>query len=192
MCKARFGTWGAQGLGLKLPKGFQWQLEWNPNDSHNIRGLMSFDLCLLPWPHLPFSTSLLCSWHSALFKTHWAFFYPRAFAYALPLPRMPLLQISVWTTPYPSVTTQISRPQWGFPCHLTSRNHHLCPNILFVFLHPTHHHVKSPYLLFVHLLIIFGHAPPHFNNITSQIKVGTSLLILSTTLSSVPRRVPGS
>lgn len=31
------------------------------------------------------------------------FFYPRAFAYALYLPRMPLLQISVWMTPYPSV-----------------------------------------------------------------------------------------
>lgn len=69
-------------------------------------------------------------------KIHWVYSCPRAFAYAVlpcPYPRslygwFLILQLSA----------QISHPQWDSPCHLMSRNHHLCSNILSVWFSSSH------------------------------------------------------
>ena len=62
---------------------------------------------------------------------------------------------------------------------------------LFDFLHLTGHHVNSTSLSSVHLLIVIDHTSTS-NSIIPSARVGTSLLVLSTALSVVPRTVPDS
>ena len=62
---------------------------------------------------------------------------------------------------------------------------------LFDFLHLGCHHVNSTSWSSVHRLIVINHTSIP-NSIISPARVGTSLLVLSTALSVVPRTVPGS
>ena len=61
---------------------------------------------------------------------------------------------------------------------------------LFDFLHLGCHHVNSTSFSSVHLLVIDHTSTP--NSIISSTRVGTSLLVLLTALSVVPRTVPSS
>lgn len=111
--------------------------------------------CLLPYC----APTTLCSFLP--FKTHQAHSCPRAFASAV---------LSAWNALNPDLSMGGSL---SFSCVsrgvTSSVRISLSPNLkkspplsqhsLFDFLHLIHHHVKAPYLLFVHLLIIFGYIP---------------------------------